>query len=82
MNLIRAFFKPSDDNLSDKNAFYLADKVIELQEKVKELQKENELLKNSMLEIENRVTAIKPVVYNIKNHDDDCGLTNYGLGDK
>ena len=53
----------------DESAFYLADKIIELQEKVAELEKENRELHDLVLEIEtslkSQIDRIHPVIYNI-----------------
>ena len=79
-NLIEKFFRPSEDKiLTNQNAFYLADKVIELQEKVALLEKENTSLREELLVVEQKLNAIQPVVYNITSNEN---LSNYTLGDK
>ena len=79
-NLIREFFKPSEDKiLANQNAFYLADKVIELQEQVALLKEENSSLREELSEVERKLNAIQPVVYNITSKEN---LSNYTLGDK
>ena len=79
-NLIREFFKPSEDKiLANQNAFYLADKVIELQEQVALLKEENSSLREELSEVERKLNAIQPVVYNITSNEN---LSNYTLGDK
>jgi len=65
--------------MANQNAFYLADKVIELQEKVKEVQYENKCLRNNLSELQQKINAIQPVVYNISSKEN---LSNYSLGDK
>jgi hypothetical protein len=46
---IRDFFKLSEDKiLANKNAFYLADKIIELQNTVKKLEESNKCLQIEM----------------------------------
>lgn len=66
IDLIKKFFAPT---VKDKSAFYLADKIIELQEKVAELEKENRELHDLVLEIEtslkSQIDRIHPVIYNI-----------------
>tara|TARA_A100001234_G_scaffold9472_1_gene7744 strand:+ start:343 stop:588 length:246 start_codon:yes stop_codon:yes gene_type:complete len=80
LNLIRQFFKPSEDKiLANQNAFYLADKVIELQEQVALLKDENSSLRKELSEVERKLNAIQPVVYNITSNEN---LSNYTLGDK
>ena len=65
INLIKKFFAPT---VKDESAFYLADKIIELQEKVAELEKENRELHDLVLEIEtslkSQIDRIHPVIYN------------------
>ena len=67
IDLIKKFFAPTVKE-SD-SAFYLADKIIELQEKVAELEKENRELHDLVLEIEtslkSQIDRIHPVIYNI-----------------
>ena len=69
INIIKKFFAPSTKDTS--SAFYLADKIIELQTKVDELEKENRGLHELVLEIEtnlrNQIDKIQPVIYNIHN---------------
>ncbi len=69
INLIKKFFSPSTkDNTS---TFYLANKIIELQTRVGELEKENRELHDLILETEinlkNAIDKIQPVIYNIHN---------------
>ena len=66
INLIKKFFAPTVKD--ESSAFYLADKIIELQEKVAELEKENRELHDLILEIEtslkSQIDRIHPVIYN------------------
>ena len=73
INLIKKFFSSSTkDNTS---AFYLANKIVELQTKVGELEKENRELHELILEIEtnlkSQIDKIQPVIYNIHNKQKD-----------
>jgi len=73
INLIKKFFSPSTkDNTS---AFYLANKIVELQTKVGELEKENRELHELILGIEtnlkSQIDKIQPVIYNIHNKQKD-----------
>lgn len=80
INLIKSFFAASEDKIgTNRNAFYLADRVIELQEKVKVLEEENKQMKDVLSDIQNRITAIQPVIYNITSKEN---LSEYTLGDK
>ena len=67
IDLIKKFFAPTIKE--ESSAFYLADKIIELQEKVAELEKENRELHDLVLEIEtslkSQIDRIHPVIYNI-----------------
>ena len=67
INLVKKFFAPTVKD--ESSAFYLADKIIELQEKVAELEKENRELHDLILEIEtslkSQIDRIHPVIYNI-----------------
>ena len=67
IDLIKKFFAPTVKE-SD-SAFYLADKIIELQKKVDELEKENRELHDLILGIEtslkSQIDKIHPVIYNI-----------------
>jgi len=83
LNLIRKFFAPSDkDYLENSNAFSLAEKILELQERITVLELENIEMTNALYECENRMEAkidnIHPVIYNIK----ESNLHDYTLGDK
>ena len=73
INLIKKFFAPTVKD--ESSAFYLADKIIELQEKVAELEKENRELHDLVLEIEtslkSQIDRIHPVIYNI--HENNKG---------
>ena len=73
INIIKKFFAPSTKDTS--SAFYLADKIVELQTKVDELEKENRGLHELVLEIEtnlrNQIDNIQPVIYNIHNKQKD-----------
>ena len=66
IDLIKKFFAPT---VKDESACYLADKIIELQERVAELEKENRELHDLVLEIEtslkSQIDKIHPVIYNI-----------------
>ena len=73
INLIKKFFSPSiKDNTS---AFYLANKIVELQTKIGELEKENRELHELILGIEtnlkSQIDKIQPVIYNIHNKQKD-----------
>ena len=73
INLIKKFFSSSTkDNTS---AFYLANKIVELQTKVGELEKENRELHELILGIEtnlkSQIDKIQPVIYNIHNKQKD-----------
>ena len=67
INLIKKFFAPTVKD--ESSSFYLADKIIELQKKVAELEKENRELHDLVLEIEtslkSQIDRIHPVIYNI-----------------
>ena len=69
INLIKKFFSPTIKD--ESSAFYLADKIIELQTRVEELEKENRELRTLIVELEQRVDKkidkIQPVIYNIHN---------------
>ena len=73
LNLIKKFFSPTVKETS--SAFYLADKIVELQERVAELETENDELHDLVLEIEislkSQIDKIQPVIYNI--HDSNKG---------
>lgn len=66
INLIKKFFAPIEKDTT--SSFYLAEKVIELQKRVDELEKENRELQDLILETEINLQAqidrIHPVVYN------------------
>ena len=73
LNLIRKFFAPSDkDYLENSNAFSLAEKILELQERITMLELENIEMTNALYECENRMEAkidnIHPVIYNFNDH--------------
>ena len=83
INFIRNFFVPSNrDYLESPNAFSLAEKILELQERITILELENIEMTNALYECENRMQAkidnIHPVIYNIE----DRKLDNFTLGDK
>jgi len=85
LNLIRQFFSPSEKiNLEDRGVFVLADKILELEERIQILELENIEMTNALYECENRMEAkidnIHPVIYNISERND--ALSNYSLGDK
>ena len=69
INLIKKFFSPTIKD--ESSAFYLADKIIELQTRVEELEKENRELQDLVLEVEASLKAqidkIHPVIYNISD---------------
>ena len=73
IKLIKKFFSPA---VKDKSSvFYLANRIIELQTRVDELEKENRGLHELVLEIEtnlrNQIDKIQPVIYNIHNKQKD-----------
>ena len=73
IKLIKKFFSPT---VKDKSSvFYLANRIIELQTRVDELEKENRGLHELVLEIEtnlrNQIDKIQPVIYNIHNKQKD-----------
>ena len=67
-NFFQWFFSPSEKD-DDRSAFYLADKILELQKRVEELERENETLKELISETEStlreQIDKIHPVIYNI-----------------
>tara|TARA_A200000159_G_C7270563_1_gene317053 strand:- start:303 stop:530 length:228 start_codon:yes stop_codon:yes gene_type:complete len=69
LNLIKKFFSPTIKD--ESSAFYLADKIIELQTRVEELEKENRELKELVTEVElnlrEQIDKIHPVIYNISD---------------
>ena len=71
INLIKKFFAPTEKNT--ESAFYLADKIIELQTRVDELERENRELHDLVLEIEtslkSQIDKIHPVIYNIQENN-------------
>jgi len=73
LNAIKRFFSPTIKDTS--SVFYLADRIIELQTRVDELEKENRELHELVLEIEtnlrNQIDKIQPVIYNIHNKQKD-----------
>lgn len=80
INFIKSFFAASENKIdTNRDAFYLADRIIELQKKVKDLEEENKQMKDVLSDIQNRITAIRPVVYNITSKEN---LSEYTLGDK
>ena len=83
INFFRNFFAPSNkDYLQNPNAFSLAEKILELQERITVLELENIEMTNALYECENRMEAkidnIHPVIYNIK----ESNLHDYTLEDK
>lgn len=66
IDLIKKFFAPTEKETT--SSFYLAERVIELQRRVDELEKENRELQDLILETEINLQAqidrIHPVVYN------------------
>jgi len=68
--------------LENPNAFALAEKILELQERITILELENIEMTNALYECENRMEAkidnIHPVIYNIE----DKKLDSFTLGDK
>jgi hypothetical protein len=73
IKLIKKFFSPTIKDTS--SVFYLADKIIELQTRVDELEKENRQVHDLILEMEinlkNAIDKIQPVIYNIHNKQND-----------
>lgn len=70
INFLKSFFQPSEKiDFDDENMFVIADKILELQDRVEKLELENIELTNSLYECENRLEAkinnIDPVVYNL-----------------
>ena len=73
IEFIKKFFAPSDkDYFEDPNAFSLAEKILELQERITVLELENIEMTNALYECENRMEAkidnIHPVIYNFNDH--------------
>ena len=70
IEVIKKFFAPTIKET--ESAFYLADKIIELQIRVEELEKENRELQDLILETEISLQAqidkIHPVIYNFHDH--------------
>ena len=68
--------------MENPNAFALAEKILELQERITILELENIEMTNALYECENRMEAkidnIHPVIYNIE----DKKLDSFTLGDK
>ena len=68
--------------MQNPNAFSLAEKILELQERITVLELENIEMTNALYECENRMEAkidnIHPVIYNIK----ESNLHDYTLEDK
>ena len=73
LNAIKRFFSPTIKDTS--SVFYLADRIIELQTRVDELEKENRELHDLILEkeinLKNAIDRIQPVIYNIHNKQND-----------
>jgi|TARA_R100000734_G_C3241536_1_gene46040 hypothetical protein len=69
LNLIKKFFAPTKKEAD--STFCLADKIVELQTKVYELEQENNKLYDLIVEMETslryQIDKIQPVIYNI--HD-------------
>ena len=69
IDLIKKFFAPTVKET--ESAFYLADKIIELQIRVEELERENRELQDLILETETSLQAqidkIHPVIYNFND---------------
>ena len=90
LNFIRQFFSPSEKiNLEERGVFVLADKILELQDRIEKLEYENIGLINDLYECENRMEAkidnIHPVIYNISERKDSLSedtLHDYSLGEK
>lgn len=84
IKFIKDLFTPTNkEYLDNPNAFALAEKVLELQERVEMLELDNIELTNALYECENRMDAkidnIHPVVYNIQGQSN---LHDYSLGEK
>jgi hypothetical protein len=73
LNRIKKFFSPKRKDTS--SVFYLANRIIELQTRVGELEKENRKLHDLIIETEinlkNAIDRIQPVIYNIHNKQND-----------
>ncbi len=73
IKLIKKFFSPTAKNT--ESVFYLADKIVELQEKVAQLERENselkDLIKGVKINITEQIDKIHPVIYNIHNKQND-----------
>jgi len=76
LKLIRAFFAPStkpelDDG--DLSSFAFANKVLELQTRIDNLEEENKNLNDAIYECEGRlmekIDRIQPVIYNITSKE-------------
>ena len=67
------FFSPTKKE--ESSSFYLADKIIDLQKRVEELETENKELQDLILETETNLQAqidrIHPVVYNFHDNKKD-----------
>ena len=67
IDLIKKFFAPTEKETT--SSFYLAERVIELQRRVSELENENKLLQDLIFETEISLQAqidrIHPVIYNL-----------------
>ena len=73
IKLIKDLFAPTNkEYLTNPNAFHLAEKILELQERVEILELDNIELTNALYECENRMDAkidnIHPVIYNFHDH--------------
>ena len=73
IKLIKKFFSPTTKNT--ESVFYLADKIVELQEKVAQLERENselkDLIKGVKINITEQIDKIHPEIYNIHNKQND-----------
>jgi len=85
IKIIQKFFASKEKiDFEETNSFVFANKIIELQKRIENLENENVGLTNALYECENRLESkidkIHPVVYNIHEHDQH--LSDYSLGDK
>jgi len=66
--------KPPEEINETSNAFALANKILELQQRIEKLESENIEMTNALYECENRlesrIDSIHPIIYNIQESTD------------